>query len=91
MPRPQRSELSPKEIVLALGQVHESQERIRDASAGGQDDSEPLITEGFENRGNATEAVGVGDARPPELVHDPGIGFDHRNCHGMKPNAARLY
>ena len=32
----------------------------------------------FENGRDFAEAVGVGDARPPELVHDPGIGIDHR-------------
>ncbi len=76
--RPQRSEIGPEGVVLALGQVHEPQERIGDAPASGQDDAHALVRQGIENGGDAPEAVGVGDARPSELVHDPGIGFGHR-------------
>src|SRR3569833_1342203 len=32
----------------------------------------------IENGRDTAEAVGVSNARPPEFMHDPGIGIDHR-------------
>ena len=79
-------------LVLALGERHEAQQCIRDAAARGQYDGQTPCGRGFEYGRHFAEAVGVGDARPPELVHDPGIGLDHLNQRLMDAGqAVRLY
>ena len=78
MTRPQLRDLAAKSLVLALGQRHQAQQRVRHAAAGGQHDAGPGRRQRFDDGRHSTEAVGVGNARPPELVHDPGIGLGHR-------------
>ncbi len=78
MARAQRREVGPERLVLAFGQVHQAQQRIRHATAGGQDDPQGSGWQGGEDGSDTLEAVGVSDARPPELVHYPGSGFGHR-------------
>ncbi len=77
--RAQLRELSAIAAVLSLGERHEAQQRIRDPLAGGQHHGQAGGRSSFENGRHLAEAVGVGDARAPELVHDPGIGLAHRN------------
>ena len=95
--RAQLGEFTAIGAVLALGERHEAQQRVRDALAGRQDHGEAGGRCGFEDGRDLAEAVGVSDARAPELVHDPGIGLAHR--HGTKTlilgmfgkEAVRLY
>ena len=78
MPRAQLRQFAAVAAVLALGERHQAQQRVRHALAGGQDHGQTGGRRGLEDGRDLAEAVGVSDARPPELVHDPGIGFAHR-------------
>src|SRR5262249_12262448 len=77
VPVPQCRDMPPVTVVLALGQLDEFQERVRDPAASGQDDAQAGARQRIENSRDTPEAVGVGDARPSELVHDPRFGFGH--------------
>src|SRR5262249_18019562 len=68
-------------IVLPLSKGYEAQKAVRDSTAGREDDAQPLGRQGIENGCYTTEAIGVGDARSSELVHNPGFGRSLMNCH----------
>ena len=93
MARAQLGKLAPVGTILALGQGDKTQQRIRHALAGGQDDGQARRRRGFKDGGNLTEAVGVSNARPPEFVHDPRFGLAHRSgfFKGLGLKAVRLY
>ena len=78
MSRAQVRDLPEVGVVLTLGERDETQQRIGHAAARRQHDAQARAGGALEYRGNSAEAVGVRDARPPELVHDPGIGLGHR-------------
>src|SRR6185312_10151503 len=78
MPGTQRPQLRAERLVLTLGQSDEPQQGVRHPPAGGEHHAQRAWREAIEYGGNLSKAVGVGNARPPELVHDPGIGFGHR-------------
>ena len=86
----QRPQLRAKGLVLALGQIDEPQQGVRHPPAGGEDHAQGTGRERIEYGGNPSEAVGVGDARPSELVHDPRFGFGHLSW-GCGEKASRLY
>jgi hypothetical protein len=50
-----------------------------------------LCRQGVENGRHAAEAVSVGDARPSELVHDPGFGRSLISSHRIEPKELELY
>ena len=52
---------------------HQREQCIGDALAGGQHHAEPAGRLGLEDRGNATEAVGISDAGAAEFVDNPGV------------------
>ena len=64
-------------LVLPLRKRDEPQQRIRHAAARRQHHPQASSWGRFDNGRDLAEAVGVGDARPPELVHDPGSGVEH--------------
>jgi len=79
VPRTQLRDLAVVGLILALGERHQAQQRIGHAAARRQHHPEPSSRSRVENGRDLAEAVGVGDARPPELVHDPGSGVEHRS------------
>ena len=74
VPDTQRGDFAAITVVLAFRKRNEAQQRIGDATAGGQNNAQPLRGQGVEDGCDAAEAVSVGDARPSELVYDPGFG-----------------
>jgi len=92
VPLAQLSDFGADPRVVTLGERHEAQQCVRDTAASGQHDCEAPRRRALEYGRDFAEAVGVGDARPPELVHHPGIGLNHLN-QGLigAGQAVRLY
>ena len=80
VPLAQLRDLLAHALVLALRQRHHAQQGVRDALCiRRQHHAQTSGRGGFEDGRHLSETVGVRDARPPELVHDPGSGLDHRD------------
>ena len=72
MAGPQALQPPPVDRILRLGLRDQAEQRVRHPLAGGQHHPEPALRLGLEDRGNAAEAVGIGNAGAAELVNDPG-------------------
>ncbi len=59
--------------ILLLGQGHQAAAAVGDAAAGRQHDRLTAGAACLDDARDATEAVGIGDARAAELVDYPGI------------------
>jgi hypothetical protein len=70
--------LAAETVILLFGELDEPEQRIRHPAASGQNDGLPPRRLGFDEGSNASEAIGIGNARSAKLVDNPRVGLAHR-------------